>query len=68
MHNQHISQTVQDEPTNSVIENLFSDPSEIHQINTQRGERCCDLSRGCAGLWNNGAVRQEKACSQMRTT
>ena len=43
--------------------------SELHRINTQRNQRCCDLSRRCNDVWNyQGAVRQEKAYSQESTT
>ena len=69
MHNQHISGTVQDVPTTSGIEKLFFNLPELYRINTQRNQRCCDLSRRCVGVWNyQGAVRQENACSQESTT
>ena len=57
MHNQHISGTVQDVPTTSVIEKLFFNRPELHRINTPRNQRCCDLSGRCVGVWNyHGAV------------
>ena len=68
MHNQHISGIVQDVPTTSGIEKLFFNPPELHRINTQRNQRCCDLSRRSIGVWKyQGAVRQENACSQEST-
>ena len=69
MHNQHISGTVQDVPTTSGIEKLFFNLPELHRINTQRNQRCCDLSRRCVALCNyQGAIRHENACSQESTT
>ena len=50
----------QDLPTTSGIEKLFFHVPELHRINTQRNQRCCDLSRRCIGKWNyQGAFRQE---------
>ena len=43
MHNQHISGTVQDVPTTSGIGKLFFNLPELHRINTQRNQRCCDV-------------------------
>ena len=69
MQNQHISGTVQDVQTNPGIEKLFFNLPELHRINTQWNQKCCDLSRRCIGVWNyQGAVRQENACSQESTT
>ena len=65
----HISETVQDVPTNSGIEKLFFNLLELLQINTQGNQRCCALSRRRVGVWNyQGAVRQEIACCQKSTT
>ena len=48
---------------------LFFNLPELHRINTQRNQRCCDLSERCVGLWNNpGAVRQGNAWSQELAT
>ena len=47
LHNQHISGTVQDVPTASGIEKFFVNLPELHRINTQSNQRCCDLSRQC---------------------
>ena len=52
MHNHRISGTVQDVPTTSGIKKLFVNPPELHRINTQRNQKCRDLSRRCVGLWN----------------
>ena len=51
-HNQHISGTVQDVPTFSVIEKLFFNLPELHRINTERNQMCCDLSRRRVAVWN----------------
>ena len=48
MHNQHISGTLQDVPTNSAVEKFFFSVPELHRINTQRNQMCCDLSSRCA--------------------
>ena len=65
MHNHNISGTAQDVPTTSGTEKLLFSLPELHRINTQRNQRCFDLSRRCVVLWNyQGAVRQENACSQ----
>ena len=69
MNNQHNSGTAQDELTTSGIEKLSFNPPEMHRINTQRNQRCCDHSRQCVGIWNyQGTVRQENAFSQKSTT
>ena len=60
MHNQHISGTVQDLANTSGIEKLFFYRSELHRINTQRNQRCCDLSRRCVGVWNYQETVREK--------
>ena len=69
MHNQHISGTVKDVPTTSGIEKLFVNLPVLHRINSQKNQRCCNLSRRCVGVWYyQGAVRQENDCSQMLST
>ena len=52
MHNQHTSGTVQDMPITSGIKKLFFNLPKLHRINTQKNQRCCDLSRRCIGVWN----------------
>ena len=69
MPNQHISRTVQDVPTASGVDKLFFNLPELLQINIQRNQGRCDLSRRCVGVWNyQGAVRQKNARSQESNT
>ena len=64
-----ISTSQGDVPTTSGIEKLFCNLPELHRINTQRNQTCCDLSRRCFAVWNyQGAVRQENACCEESTT
>ena len=45
MHNQYISGTDLDVPTTSRVEKLFFNLPESYRINTQRNQRCCELSK-----------------------
>ena len=63
--NQHISGTVNDLPTTSGVEILFLNFPEWHQTNSERNQRCFDISRWTVDLWNyQGAVWKE--CMQSR--
>ena len=67
MRNQHISGTVQAVPPFSGVEKLSFNHPELHRINTQRNQRCCDLQRRCVVLWKyQGAVRQKDASVKSR--